>query len=93
MLRGELQGGAVRPAEHDRHAELPARHVQHLGGRVDDLVEREQREIPGHELDHRSQARHRGPHADPAKPSSAIGVSRCASARIPPAGRSYLVRS
>ena len=44
--------------------ELAARHVEHLGGGVDDLVEREQREVPRHELDDRAQADHRRADAD-----------------------------
>ena len=64
VLRGELQRGAVRAAEHDRHLVLAARHVEHLRGGVHDLVEREQREVPGHELDDRAQPDHRRADAD-----------------------------
>ena len=63
VLRRELERGAVRPPEHDRDGNLAARLVQDLRGRVDDLIEREDGKVPGHELDHRAQARHGGPHA------------------------------
>src|SRR5712664_471132 len=68
VLRGELECGAVRAAEHDRQGHLPARHVQHLGGGIHDLVERQDREIPRHELDDWAQPAHRGTHADPGEP-------------------------
>ena len=48
---------AARAAEHDRQLELPARHLPDLGRVVDDLIERDEREVPGHELDDRPQAR------------------------------------
>ena len=38
---------------------LAARHVEHLRGGVHDLVEREEREIPRHELDDRTEPDHR----------------------------------
>ena len=64
MLRRELQRRAVGTAEDDRHVELTARHIEHLRGGIHDLIEREEREIPGHELDDRAQPHHRGAHAD-----------------------------
>ena len=39
MLRAELQSGAAGPAENGRDAHLASRHVAHLGGRVDQLVD------------------------------------------------------
>ena len=68
VLRRELQRGAVRAAEHDRDVVLAARHVEQLRGRVEHLVEREQREVPGHELDDRAQADHRRADADAGEP-------------------------
>jgi hypothetical protein len=65
VLRPELQRRAPRPAEHDRHRELAARHVAHLGGGVDDLVDGQQGEVPGHHFDDRAEAHHGGSHADP----------------------------
>ena len=41
VLCRQLQRRAVGSAEHERHRELPTRHVQHLRRRVDHLVERE----------------------------------------------------
>ena len=64
VLRTELQRGTVRAAEHHRHRELTARHVQHLRRRVHDLVDRQQREVPRHEFDDRTQPCHRRPDAD-----------------------------
>ena len=60
MLGGELAAGAGRHADHQRHAELVARHVAHRGRGVEDLVEREQAEIHRHQLDDRAHAGHRG---------------------------------
>ena len=45
-------------------AELAARHVEGLGRRVDDLVDRLHGEVEGHELDDRAQARERRADAD-----------------------------
>ena len=56
MLAGQVLGRPVGAAEHDRHLQLPARHVQHLGGVVQDLVEGLGREVEGHPL-------HDGPQA------------------------------
>ena len=64
VLRRQLQRGAVRAAENDRHVELAARHVEQLGGGVEHLVEREHGEVPRHELDDRAQADHRRADAD-----------------------------
>src|SRR5882762_10515691 len=65
VLRPELECGATRAPEHDGDPNLPTRHVQHLCRGIDDLVQREQREIPGHELDDRPEAAHGGADADP----------------------------
>ena len=67
VLGGDAGGGAVGPAEHDRAAHLPARHIQRLGGGVDDLVDRLHGEVEGHELDDRLQAGHRRTDADAGK--------------------------
>ncbi len=50
--------------EDDRAAHLSAGHVERLGGRVDDLVDRLHGEVEGHELDDRPQARERGADAE-----------------------------
>src|SRR6266550_4802488 len=65
VLRPELECGATRAPEHDGDPNLPTRHVQHLCRGIDDLVQREQREVPGHELDDRPEAAHGGADADP----------------------------
>ena len=64
VLGADAGGGAVGAAEHDRAAQLAAGHVERLGGRVDDVVDRLHGEVPGHELDDRPQARHRGADAE-----------------------------
>ena len=51
VLGADTSGGAVGAAEHDRTAELAAGHVQGLGRRVDDVVDRLHGEVEGHELD------------------------------------------
>jgi hypothetical protein len=58
VLGADAAGGAVRTAEHDGRADLAARHVQGLGGRVDDVVDGLHGEVERHELDDRLQARH-----------------------------------
>ena len=60
----QLVTGALRHAHHQRHARLSAKHVVDVGGVVDDLIEREQREVDRHQLHHGPQAHHRSAHAD-----------------------------
>src|SRR6266700_3582552 len=55
VLGGELAAGPGGHADDQRDAELPTRHVQDRGGIVDDLVQRQQAEVDGHDL-------HDGPH-------------------------------
>jgi hypothetical protein len=64
VLRGELQRRAARAAKDRRHSHLSVRHVPHLGGVVHELVDGEEREVPGHELDDGPQAHHGGADAD-----------------------------
>ena len=61
----ELVAGALGHAHDERHADLPAEHVVDVGGVVDDLVEGEEGEVDGHELDDGAQPDHRGADADP----------------------------
>src|ERR1700736_5706735 len=58
MGRSQLMSRAVRSAKGDRNIKLPARHHEHVGRVVHDLVERDQRKTPGHELDNRTEAGH-----------------------------------
>jgi hypothetical protein len=67
MLGGDARRGAVGTAEHDRAAHLAARHVERLGGRVDDLVDRLHGEVEGHELDDRLQPAERSADAEAGK--------------------------
>ena len=87
VLGADAGGGAVGAAEHDRAAQLAAGHVAGLGGRVDDVVDRLHGEVPGHELDDRPQARHRG--ADAEAGEAVLGdrrVDHALGRRTPPAG-------
>ena len=65
VLRCNPRRSAVRPAEHDRHLDLRARHVVHLRRRVDHVVDRLHREVPRHELDDRPQLLVRGTRGQP----------------------------
>ena len=65
-------------ADHQRHRELPARHVRDRGRVVHDLVEREQAEVAGHDLDDRPQAGHR--RADAGADEAVLGQRRVADA-------------
>ncbi len=51
-------GRADRGAHDQRHLDLPARHVAHLGDIVDDLVERQQEEVAVLDVGDRPQAHH-----------------------------------
>src|SRR5688572_16736709 len=58
MLRRNLESRTARPAKHDGNLELPARHIKHLGSRVDYLVGGKNREIESHELNDRTEPGH-----------------------------------
>ena len=60
VLCSDARRRAVGAAEHDRAAHLPARHVQRLRRRVDDVVHRLHGEVERHELDDRLQSVQRG---------------------------------
>ncbi len=60
----ELMACALGHADHQRHRHLAAEHVANVRRAVDDLVERQQREVDRHQLDDRSQSAHRRAHAD-----------------------------
>ena len=65
VCRPELVASALGHADHQRHGDLAAEHVADVGRAVDDLVEREQREVDRHQLNHWPQPAHRGAHGDP----------------------------
>ena len=58
MLGRELAACAGGHADHQRHAELIARHVAYRGRGVENLVKREQAEVHRHQLDDRAHAGH-----------------------------------
>src|SRR5215212_9527372 len=62
VLGGELDAAAVGAAYYQRHFHLAAGEVADLGGVLDDLVRRQEREVPGHHLDDGAHAHHG--HAD-----------------------------
>src|SRR5690242_8566141 len=64
MLGGKLMAGAARPAYHHWRANLPSRHIKHLGGTVDNLVKGQQREIESHHFNDGPQSRHGGAHTE-----------------------------
>ena len=59
----ELVAAAARHPDHHWHLRLAVEHVWDRGGVVDDLVQREEAEVDGHQLDDRPQAVHRRPDA------------------------------
>jgi len=63
VLGGELAPAAG--ADHDRDGEVSARHMQQGSGVVEDLVEGQQAEVAGHDLDDREHAGQGGPDAGP----------------------------
>src|SRR5690606_28360334 len=60
MLGADLPRRGVGGAEDDGHRELPARHLSNLRRAVENLVEGNGGEVPGHKLDDRPQPDHRG---------------------------------
>ena len=59
MRSAELVCGSVRAAKRDGNIELPARHREHIGRVVHDLIEGYERKTERHELNDRPQADHR----------------------------------
>ena len=57
VLGADAGGGTIGAAEHDGAAHLAARHVERLGGGIDDVVDGLHGEVEGHELDDGLQAR------------------------------------
>ena len=77
MLRGKLPSTPRRHADDQRHADLAPRHVPQRRRVVDDLVERQQAEIDGHDL-RRSAAFRPAPRRCPAPTNVAFGEGRVA---------------
>ena len=61
MLRGQLYPGPVRAADDHGNIHLSTGEVAQLGGVVDNLVHRQQGEVPGHDFHHRPQPQHGHP--------------------------------
>src|SRR5258708_38306313 len=64
MRRAELMACSLRHPHDQWHPGLAAEHVVDVSGAVDDLVERQQREVDRHQLEDGAQSGHRRPHAD-----------------------------
>src|SRR5947209_1777846 len=94
MLRRDLISRTIRTAENDGHLKLPARHIEHLRGVIDDLIGREDREVPRHEFDHRPQPSHRRSDTDSRKPKLSYGrIDNALVAKLLPQTARDLVRA
>ena len=67
MLRTDAGCGTVRPPEHHRRTHLTARHIQRLGGGIQNVVNGLHGEVKGHELDNGPKATECRPGGDPGK--------------------------
>ena len=76
VLGGQLLACAGGHADHQRHVELTARHVQQGGGGVEDLVQGQEAEVDRHHLDNRTHAAQGRTDSRADKPDSHSGVSR-----------------
>src|SRR5437016_13596862 len=68
MLGAQLVRGRSRPANYDRHTDLPPGHVPELRRIVHDLIHREDREVKGHHLDDGMEAGHGSADGQAGKP-------------------------
>src|SRR5699024_8278032 len=82
MGRSELLAAATGRAVDDRYRRLTAEHRIDLRRMIDDLVEGQDAEVQGHELDDRSQTHHR--RADPDAGDAVLGDRR-----VPPSLQPY----
>jgi hypothetical protein len=73
VLAADLTRRRVGPAEHDRDLELPRAHLEILAALLMIWSNATKREVPGHELDDRPEARHRGADADALRSRSRDG--------------------
>lgn len=64
MLSGDSGGGAIRSTENDRNVHDTSRHVEGLGGGVDDVVNSLHREVECHELADGTETGHGGTDGD-----------------------------
>src|SRR5215203_2069538 len=71
VLGRELDATAVGATDHERHFDLAAGEVADLGSVLDDLVRRQEREVPGHHLDDGTHAHHG--HADGGADEAVLG--------------------
>ena len=76
MLGGQLPCHPARRAHHQRHGKLPAGHERDLGRHVDNRVQRQQGEVDGHDLHHRTASHQSRAHAQAGK--TALGNRRVA---------------
>ena len=73
MLRAQLEGRSRRTPKHHGNPDLPATHVEQLGGAIDDLIQRQDGEVEGHELDDGPEAEHGRAHSEPRETELADG--------------------
>ena len=62
MLSRHTRRRTIRPTKHNGAAHLPSRHIQRLGRRIQNMINRLHREIEGHELNNRPQPGKGRPH-------------------------------
>ena len=67
MLRTDTRRRTVGTTKHHRRAHLPAGHIERLGRRIHDLVDRLHGKVEGHELYNRAQPAKGRPDRDPGK--------------------------
>src|SRR6266404_7944539 len=67
MRRAELVRRSVRAAKSNWNVELPARHREHVGRVVHDLIESDQRKAERHEFDDRTKSNHGCADSEPGK--------------------------
>ena len=81
MLRGQLAAAARGRADDEGDADLASAHVAEGGGVVEDLVQRQQAEVDGHDLDDRPEAGDGRP--DPRADEGRLRQRRVADAVLP----------
>jgi hypothetical protein len=68
MLSGKLVCCAAGSANYHGNRNLSSGHISNFGGIIDDLIQGQDAEIKGHQLDDRPQSSHGGPNSQAGKP-------------------------